>query len=137
MSLKNKTPPPILKKLSLDMFVRFSSLNLFDPKMKPYFIPAPSKKNKKDHAYFLAFYLSQVFGGTLLNPLRTTSSSQKKRSRKDRAFLKITNEGFTPNKRPVIFVDDVLTSGATARLSYQALKKPENFFIFTLAWKLK
>ena len=127
-SLKNKSPDHILKKLTLDMFVRFSKRKLFDPKIKPVFIPAASKENKEDHAFFLALHLSKHFNGTFINPLKTKSPSQKKRSRKDRAFLQITNEGFNPDDRPVCFVDDVLTSGATARISYQALKKTKGVF---------
>ena len=38
-------------------------------------------------------------------------------------------------RKALVFVDDVLTTGSTARAAFQALDKPENFFVFTLVWR--
>ncbi len=137
-SLKQGGPDFIFKRLGLEMFSRFMSFDLWNKKTSPVFAPAPSKsKIKRDHAFMLAQALSFYFGGELRNCLKRAPGalSQKRKSRRDRAFTQMSCEGAPPGNRPVVFVDDVLTTGSTARAAFQALSRPQSFFIFTLAWK--
>lgn len=137
-SLKYGGPDFIFKRLGLEMFSRFIHIPLWSKKTFPIFIPAPSKPNiKKDHAFMLAEALSFYFGGEVENLLKreTFSFSQKKKSKRKRTDIQMERVGTIPCNRPLVFVDDVLTTGATARAAFQALNKPKNFFIFTLVWR--
>lgn len=139
-SLKGGGPEFIFRRLGLEMFSRFLHLGLWDKKAFPVFIPVPSsEKNEPDHAFLLAKALSFYFAGEFEDPLKKTknSSIQKRKTKRQRVHLEIESTKTIPSRKTIILVDDVLTTGATARACWQALKQPKNFFIFTLAWKQK
>ena len=137
-SLKQGGPGFIFKRLGLEMFSRFMPCDLWGRNISPVFIPAPPNSPLiKDHAFCLAQALQFYFGGSLKSLLRKAphKNPQKRKSRQQRAFIKIKAQEPAPAERPIIFVDDILTTGATARASFHALGAPKNFFIFTLAWR--
>ena len=138
-SLKQGGPDFIFKRMGLEMFSRFLYLNLWSKKTSAIFIPAPPKvKNARDHADQLASALSFYFKGEIKKPLKRgpASHSQKRKSKRQRTEILIQKEESLPHShRPIVFVDDVLTTGSTARATFQALNKPKNFFIFSLVWK--
>ena len=99
-------------------------------------IPAPSGGGQ-DHAYMLAHSLSQEFKGTLLDIFeRKSEAKQKALSRRDRFNKDFKyKEGLGENEvrlrlknKRVVFVDDVLTTGATAKVAFEKVGK---FSIFT------
>ena len=137
-SLKQGGPHFIFKRLGLEMLSRFINIPLWDKTDSPVFIPAPSRtKTKEDHAFLLAQALCFYFNGELklLLTRNRNSPAQRKQSKRERADIQISKEGDTPSNKTFIFVDDVLTTGSTARAAFRSLNKPKNFFIFTLAWK--
>ena len=137
-SLKQGGPDFIFKRLGLEMFSRFLYFNLWDKKINPIFIPAPPRLNtNKDHAFEIAKALSFYFGGEVkeLFIRKKSYSSQKTKSKRQRINIQIKSKKIDPFHQPIIFVDDVLTTGSTARAAFQALNKPKNFFIFTLVWR--
>ncbi len=137
-SLKQGGADFIFKRLGLEMSSRFGHFNLWDRKTCPVFVPAPSRtKIKKDHAFMLTEALSFYLGGELKKLLnrRHPSEAQKSKSRAKRALIEMESRALISQNKTFIFVDDVLTTGATARAAFQALNKPKNFFIFTLVWR--
>ena len=137
-SLKQGGPDFIFKRLALEMFSRFVCLGLWDKKTFPTFIPSPSRSHKtRDHAFQLTQALSFYFGGEVKNILsrRVDFEFQKTKTKRQRANVMIQSEKTISSQKTFVFVDDVLTTGATARAVFQALGRPKNFFIFTLAWR--
>jgi predicted amidophosphoribosyltransferase len=102
-------------------------------------IPAPSKvQGKKDHAFLLASSLAKTAGWELISPLsRTNSGAQKNKSKQARGTVQFTNfESFSFHRfkdQPVLFVDDIVTTGATARAAYVALGRPKHFEVLSVA----
>ena len=87
--------------------------------------------------------LSFYFGGETKSLLkRTLLSSQKGKTRLDRSRIhfELTNDAPSNltnlfQNKAVIFTDDILTTGWTARKAFKTLGTPRNFFICTLAWR--
>jgi predicted amidophosphoribosyltransferase len=102
-------------------------------------IPAPGRvRGSKDHAFLLASSLAKTSGWELISPLsRTDSGSQKDKTKQARGTLQFTNfESFSFHRfkeRPILFVDDIVTTGATARAAYVALGRPRCFEVLSIA----
>jgi predicted amidophosphoribosyltransferase len=124
-------------------FVRALSLVLIaDRRIRnPVFIPAPS--SKKDHAYLLAKIVSGFYGGNMLQPLEPTGDLRRQRdkSKEDREtrqfrikadMVNLIDELKDQGKR-FVFIDDVITTGATVRAAFEALGRPKKFEAWSLA----
>ena len=141
-SLKQGGPSFIFKKLMLDFLQRVIQIERLP--LEAIVIPAPPSflSHFQDHAFCLAAAFSQLSGLQLVRPPFYFSSSiegksQKNKTKRDRRKiqLQVKNNNFITRDKKIIFIDDVLTTGATARAAYHALNKPKDFTIFTLAWR--
>jgi predicted amidophosphoribosyltransferase len=107
-------------------------------------VPAPSRGGEKDHAYYFVKALSEAgVGFELYNCLSRENAnvSQKKRTRSQRQRTAMGwAENFTLKEfntksvgKHIIFVDDVVTTGSTARAAWRTLGKPRDFAVWALA----
>ncbi len=104
------------------------------------FVPAPGKvPNCSDHAMMWAKALTLFWGGScrpcLKRPQGWEQKSAKIRERRSLGFEK-TKTLSNRNSR-IIFVDDVITSGATAQAAHIALGAPKKFEVWTIAFRPK
>ncbi|MDZ4662620.1 MAG: hypothetical protein SGJ18_13490 [Pseudomonadota bacterium] len=117
-----------------------SSVDTLDIK-NAVFIPAPPRKPRNyDHATQLAQSLSGLSGRPYFNALeRVDSEGQKHLKQTERWSIKMklngTFEVDALKEQRIIFIDDVVTTGATAQAAYLALEKPRNFKVWALAYR--
>lgn len=112
-------------------------------KVKPLLlIPSPSRGGHKDHALAFAEGLAAMSGAQIYSCLsRLDEKSQRKKSRSERLRLRMeysanfTLEDFAQKSagRYIVFVDDIVTTGATARAAWKCLGKPRDFAVWSLA----
>ncbi|OFZ19360.1 MAG: hypothetical protein A2Z20_01875 [Bdellovibrionales bacterium RBG_16_40_8] len=107
------------------------------------FVPAPGKNLfGRDHAESLAFQLAKITGG-IYAPLliRSGEKAQKLKSEKERKME--TKLCLKPNAiealrqyknqaSRIIFIDDIITSGATAKSAFETLGRPKNYMVWTI-----
>ncbi len=112
-----------------------NSIFLEDP--ETILIPSPARnKEQQDHAYKLTKALSDMTGWRLHNPLvRDNVGTQKTRNLSQRRRIRLGNPEKFTTSQPIIFVDDVVTTGATAIAAYRSLGCPKNFEVWCLAYR--
>jgi len=114
------------------------------PRLSPW-IAHPGGKSGRDHSWLLAQLLARLIAPEDSLPIVTLrladaglGGSQKLKSaseRRSRRFIK--EEKFSGRNVPWVFVDDVITTGSTARAAWQALGQPDSFEVWTLACRPK
>lgn len=116
-------------------------------KNKPILLPAPSKhKHQKDHAYIIAESLAEIFDLKIINAFERVNENtlQKIKSKKQRkqSNLKLNSQLtisdkkilFTPDSS-FIFIDDLITTGSTAKHAFNIIKKHYRFSAFSLFYR--
>ena len=136
-SLKSGGPKFIFKRIMQDFLFRIRQNYVLPEDMTIIPCPPSSGRGSKDHAFRLAHSLSSLTGFKLLQPFTVPlprNQNQKRKTRQERSRVHFSlKENIDTEK--VIFMDDILTTGATARAAFQALNKPKNFLIFTIAYR--
>lgn len=138
-SLKKGGPSFIFNQVVLDFLYHVTQV--YSIPRDTVIIPAPSYSRSPDHALCLASAFSRFSGLELYNVLFPYSPEGKNRKQKQRIkterrkiYFSVKEKCILEDKK-IIFVDDILTTGSTARAAWEALCKPRNFVIFTLAWR--
>lgn len=127
-------------------------------------VPAPAKQDQaEDHAWVLAHQLAELMPGCQVrtdllvrskdelcaqkaedpHPEEGTAffQDQKKKSRsaREKRGFQLTSAGreFLRNDpyKPIYFVDDILTTGSTAKAAWKALKKPSYFQCLVVSYR--
>ena len=139
MSLKGSRRSLFFKVLAKEFFIRLNSLSFLQRESPFTLIPCPSRTSSKDHGFFWAEALGKEFHLPVqkaLNPAVFDAGQKSKRLslRGERKFLLTKDDSQLKNKN-LVFVDDVVTSGATAKAAYLALDKPKLFMIWSIFWR--
>lgn len=115
------------------------NLLLEGPLTRPVFVvPAPSRRGpQRDHAMALAEALVELSGWNLKNVLRFqipeggAQKTKKAWQRSERRFIAV--EDLKAQGGTILFVDDVVTTGSTARAAWLALREPSEFEVWSVA----
>jgi predicted amidophosphoribosyltransferase len=85
-------------------------------------IPMPSTGlNQHDHAYRLSYELAKGLNADVA-PILKKQSSQRGKSKVERQKIKVTKSAeITDLRRPIILVDDVITTGSTIESAIEAI----------------
>jgi predicted amidophosphoribosyltransferase len=105
-------------------------------------VPCPSRRTgMKDHAACLALTICALTGWKYSNILqfqgleKETQKQKKANNRRERRFL--LAESIILPVGTLIFVDDLLTTGSTAEAAWVALKRPQQFEVWCIAYQPK
>lgn len=110
------------------------------PKRACIVVAPPRISGQLDHAGAWGLALSAVFDLEIEFCLsRSGEEPQKTLSAWERAKKKLSiSQGVSPPKRgPIIFADDVVTTGGTAKAAWIALGQPPNFQVWTIGCRPK
>lgn len=104
-------------------------------------VPSPPRQSGLlDHAHTFAAALSKHLKTPVVPALqRPVGVEQKSLSIKERANLdlKLTTDNHWVKSKKTIFIDDIITTGSTAKAAYIALDRPPGFMVWTIGCRPK
>ncbi len=112
------------------------------------FVPAPARHPlSRDHAYMLAEALSEIWSSPLWLAFDRPSGGHRQKTKNsiDRQHIKLTlhkkshlsSEGRRYQNHVIFFVDDIVTTGATAKAAHEALENIANFHVISIFFRPK
>lgn len=114
---------------------------------KPLLVPAPAQNKKQlDHAGVIAQSMAKIFDLKVIGAFdrRNPKTLQKTKSKQQRqqSNLKLSSnlsledkKLLLRNEHPLIFIDDLITTGSTAKHAFTTLNKPYKFSSFSLFYR--
>lgn len=104
-------------------------------------VPPSAREQRFDHAWAWASALGELFGFEVIAPFEFATSDVKpqKRLRVEKRFERQfkLKDGIELGTGRIVFVDDLITSGATAEAAFKALNSPVKFEVWTIARRPK
>lgn len=100
-------------------------------------VPAPARRTPhRDHAWFLASALSEILGLPLQSAIaRISDKEQKVLSKYEREHLHFKKVEKNSKDRPILFVDDLITTGSTVRAARNTLGKGRPFLAISIGYQ--
>lgn len=135
-----KTADRLASWLSLRLLLGMSDEGIMKKKKADLvFIPAPARVlGQRDHAWRLAASLALHTGGKIEDVLMRGKNFKpqkaKNKFQRKKLFMELQDSSWKSSHRNVyVFVDDVITTGATVETAYKTLGKPKYFLMAVLS----
>lgn len=140
-SIKGLHQPGVFQRLAEEFSVKFSG-DL--PAGRRLIVPAPPKYDgQKDHAFWWSYYLSEAVSAPMVPVLERSNASAASQkhlsfSKRNQTSVRLDPEIWSWVRRnyvfdTLVFADDVVTTGSTARAAFKALGFAKNCEVWAIS----